>query len=142
LASCAGIFVLPAAIPNTAIDRIFFGPLSIEGLDRISFREVEEQIVPVTSPHKLGSSSLFHWFALQMPPLETPSYSQGKPASARTPVRAYPRSVLAWQVDYVVGEVQRDFIQREIGVLDLFGEHDVAIAVVVRKRSGSVGTYG
>jgi hypothetical protein len=45
-------------------------------------------------------------------------------------------------VDYVVGEVQRDFIQREIGVLDLFGEHDVAIAVVARKRSGSVGTYG
>jgi len=27
-------------------------------------------------------------------------------------------------------------------VLDLLGEHDVAIAIVARKRSGSVGTYG
>src|ERR1700687_6436358 len=51
-------------------------------------------------------------------------------------------SVLAWQMDHVVSEIQRDFIQREIGVLDLLGEHDVAIAIVARKRSGSVGTYG
>ncbi len=49
-------------------------------------------------------------------------------------------SVLAWQVDYVVGKVQCDFIQRKIGVLDLLGEHDVAVAIVARKRSGSVGT--
>jgi hypothetical protein len=45
-------------------------------------------------------------------------------------------------VDDVVGEVQSDFIQREICVLDLLGEHDVAVAVIARKRSGSVGTYG
>jgi len=45
-------------------------------------------------------------------------------------------------VDYVVGKVQRDFIQWKIGVLDLLGEHDVAVAIVARKRSGSVGTYG
>ena len=27
-------------------------------------------------------------------------------------------------------------------MLDLLGEHDVAVAIVARKRSGSVGTYG
>ena len=47
-----------------------------------------------------------------------------KPGPARTPARAWRWSVLARQVDHVVGEVQCDFIQREIGVLDLFGEHD------------------
>src|ERR1700678_2586881 len=52
------------------------------------------------------------------------------------------RSVLARQVDYPVGEIQRDFIQRKIGVLNLFGEHDIAVAIVARERSGSVGTYG
>jgi hypothetical protein len=57
-------------------------------------------------------------------------------------VRAWRWSVLAWQVDHVVGEVQRDFIQRKIRVLDLFGERDIAIAIVARQRSGSVGTYG
>jgi len=45
-------------------------------------------------------------------------------------------------MDHVVSEIKRDFIQREIRVLDLLGEHDVAIAIVARKRSGSVGTYG
>ncbi len=44
-------------------------------------------------------------------------------------------------MDDVLGEVQRDFIQREIGVLDVLGEHDVSIAVVAGKRSGSVGMY-
>src|ERR1700733_1073352 len=65
-----------------------------------------------------------------------------KPAPAKTPVRVSRCSVLAWQVDYVVGEVQRDFIQREICVLDFLSEHDVAVAIVARKRSASVGTYG
>ena len=45
-------------------------------------------------------------------------------------------------MDYLVGEVQCDFIQRKIRVLDLLGEYDLAIAIVARKRSGSVGTYG
>src|ERR1017187_3748227 len=45
-------------------------------------------------------------------------------------------------MDHIVGEVQGDFIQRKIGVLDLLGKHDVAVAIVARKRSGSVGTYG
>ena len=66
---------------------------------------------------------------------------QKKPAPARTPGRVYRWSVLAGQVDYVVGEVQRDFIQRKISVLDLFGEDDVAVAIIARKSSGSVGTY-
>jgi hypothetical protein len=57
-------------------------------------------------------------------------------------VRVSRCSVLAWQVDYVVGKVQRDFIQREICVLDLLSEHDVAVAIVARERSASVGVYG
>jgi len=45
-------------------------------------------------------------------------------------------------MDHVVGEVQCDFIQRKIRVLDLLGEHDVAVAIVARQCSGSVWTYG
>ena len=44
-------------------------------------------------------------------------------------------------MDYIVGKVQRDLIQRKIRVLDLLGEHDIAVAIVARKRSGSVGTH-
>jgi hypothetical protein len=65
-----------------------------------------------------------------------------KPAPARMPARAERWSILAWQVDYSVGKVQCEFIQRKIRVLDLLGEHDVAVAIVARKRSGLVGTYG
>ena len=45
-------------------------------------------------------------------------------------------------MDHVVSEIQRDFVQREIGVLDPLGEHNVAIAIVACKRSGSIGTHG
>jgi|ERR1700674_5895610 hypothetical protein len=45
-------------------------------------------------------------------------------------------------MDHIVGEVQGDFIQQKISVLDLLGEHDVAVAIVTRKRSGSIGPYG
>lgn len=67
-----------------------------------------------------------------------------RPAPARTPARAKRQrwSILAWQVDDVVREVQCDFIQREIRVLDLLGEDDVAVAIVARKRTGPIGTYG
>ena len=58
------------------------------------------------------------------------------------PARAWRWSVLARHVDHVVGEVQCDFIQRKIGVLDLLAEHDIAVAIVARKRGGSVGTHG
>jgi len=58
------------------------------------------------------------------------------------PARAWRWSILAWQVDDVVGEVQSDFIQREIGVLDFLGEDDVAVTIVARKRTGSIGAYG
>ncbi len=44
-------------------------------------------------------------------------------------------------MDHVVGEIQRDFIQREIGVLDRLGEHDIGVAIVARKRGGSVGMH-
>src|ERR1035438_7100361 len=45
-------------------------------------------------------------------------------------------------MDHVVGKIQSEFIQRKIGVLYLLGEHDIAVAIVARKRSGSIGTYG
>jgi hypothetical protein len=45
-------------------------------------------------------------------------------------------------VDYLVGKIQRDFIQRTIRVLDLLGKHDVTVAIIARKCSGSVGTHG
>jgi hypothetical protein len=45
-------------------------------------------------------------------------------------------------VDHVVREIQCGFIQRKIGVLDLLGEHDVSVAIVAAKRSGSVRVYG
>src|SRR5712692_10809716 len=45
-------------------------------------------------------------------------------------------------MDYVVGKIQCEFIQWKIGMLDLLGEHDIAVAIIARKRSGSVGTYG
>jgi hypothetical protein len=45
-------------------------------------------------------------------------------------------------MDHVVNEIQRDFVQREIGVLDRLGEHDVAVAIVARQGGGAVGTYG
>ncbi len=58
------------------------------------------------------------------------------------PARAWRWSVLARQVDHVVSEIQRDFIQREIGVLDLLGVHDIAVAIVARQRGAPVGTHG
>jgi hypothetical protein len=64
-----------------------------------------------------------------------------KPAPARTPARVSHCSVLARQVDHVVGEIQFDLIQRKIRVLDLLGEHDVAVAIIASERSGSVGAY-
>ena len=45
-------------------------------------------------------------------------------------------------MDYVVGEVECDLFQREVGVLNVLGDHDVAVAVVAGQRRGSVGTYG
>jgi hypothetical protein len=65
-----------------------------------------------------------------------------QPAPARTPARVRRCSILARQVDHVVGEVKCDFIQRKIRVLDLFSEHDIPVSIVAPKRSGPVGMYG
>jgi hypothetical protein len=35
-------------------------------------------------------------------------------------------------MDYIIGKVQFDLIQRKIRVLDLFCEHDVAVAIIAR----------
>jgi hypothetical protein len=45
-------------------------------------------------------------------------------------------------VDDVVGEVKRDFVQPKIRVLDLFGEYDVAIAIVAGQLGGTIRAYG
>ena len=42
-------------------------------------------------------------------------------------------------MDYVVSEVERDGIQREIGVLDFFGEHSVAVSVSAGESGCVVG---
>jgi hypothetical protein len=63
-------------------------------------------------------------------------------APARMPARAERWSILAWQVDDTVGEVQGNLIQREIGVLDLLREDDIAVAIIARKSCGAVGDYG
>jgi hypothetical protein len=70
------------------------------------------------------------------------AYSQ-KAGASRRPARGCAHgSGLARQVNHVVGEVKCDLIQRKVGVLDLLGEHDIAVAIVARKCGGSVGTYG
>ena len=59
--------------------------------------------------------------------------------------RAWPLlscSILAGQVDDVVGEVELDRVEREIGVRDLFGKDHVSVAVVAGERGGSVRLNG
>jgi len=64
-----------------------------------------------------------------------------KTRAVRRPARVSICSVLARQVDYPVDEIECDFIQWKICVLDLLGEHDLAVAIIACKRSGSVGAY-
>src|SRR5579872_1066734 len=49
------------------------------------------------------------------------------------------RSVLAWQIDHVIGEPERNLVEREIRVLDLFRENGVAVAVTASERRTSIG---
>src|SRR6266849_5729711 len=58
----------------------------------------------------------------------------------RMPPARASRSVLARQVDHVVREVERDFIEREVGERDFLRENDVVIAVVAGECCGIVGT--
>lgn len=51
------------------------------------------------------------------------------------------RLMLARQIDHVVGEVERDFVEREVRVLDFLRIHDVAVAVVACERGGSIRAY-
>src|ERR1035441_9103176 len=52
------------------------------------------------------------------------------------------RLVLARQVNDVVHEIKRDFIEREICVLDLLRENDVAVSVATRERGAVVWPDG
>jgi hypothetical protein len=49
------------------------------------------------------------------------------------------RLVFARQQDDVVGEIERDFIQREVGECDPLGENDGAVAIVAREQGSVVG---
>ncbi len=49
--------------------------------------------------------------------------------------------MLAGQVNHVVGEIQGDFIEREVGIVDLLRQDGVAVAVAACQRCGLVGTY-
>ena len=48
-------------------------------------------------------------------------------------------SIFTGQVDDVVGEVELDGVEREIGVRDLFAKDHVSVAVVTGEGSGFVG---
>ena len=48
-------------------------------------------------------------------------------------------SVLAGQVDHLIGEIHRDFVEREIGVFDFLREHDVAVAIIAGGSASAVG---
>jgi hypothetical protein len=49
-------------------------------------------------------------------------------------------SVFAWQVNDVVREIESDFVERKIGVLDLLLEHGLAVAILATERRGAVGS--
>ena len=47
-------------------------------------------------------------------------------------------SMLAWQIDHVVREPQRNFVDRKIGVLDVLRVNDVVVTIAANQRCGSV----
>ncbi len=51
-------------------------------------------------------------------------------------------SILAGQVDDIVGEIELDGFEREIGVRDLFAKDHVAVAIVAGEGGGFVGPDG
>jgi hypothetical protein len=51
-------------------------------------------------------------------------------------------SIFTWQVDYVVGEIERNSFEREICERDLFSENDIAVAVVTGEGGGLLGPDG
>lgn len=48
-------------------------------------------------------------------------------------------SIFTGQVDDVVGEVELDGVEREIGVRDLFAKDHVSVAVVTGEGGGVIG---
>lgn len=51
-------------------------------------------------------------------------------------------SVLAWQQQHVVGEVEGDFLEREIGERDVLGDQQVPVSIGGTCRGGAVGPHG
>jgi hypothetical protein len=51
------------------------------------------------------------------------------------------RSVLTREQDRVVREVERDAVQRKVGVFELLAEDHAAVAVVAGQGAGLVGAY-
>ena len=52
------------------------------------------------------------------------------------------RLILARQQDGLIGEVEADLVQREVGEFDLLGEHHAVITVVTGEGCGLVGRNG
>ena len=50
--------------------------------------------------------------------------------------------ILTGQVDDVVGEIELDGVEREIGVRDLFAKDHISVAIVTGESSGIVGLDG
>jgi len=47
--------------------------------------------------------------------------------------------VLAPKIDYIIGEIECDSVEREVRVLDSFRIHDVAVSVIACEHRGTIG---
>jgi hypothetical protein len=74
--------------------------------------------------------------------------AHGEAEAAKRPrrfVAAWPvmaSSIFTRQVDYVVGEIERNGFEREICERDLFSENDIAVTVVAVESGGLLGPDG
>ena len=50
--------------------------------------------------------------------------------------------MLARQVDHVIGEVERNLIERKICELDVLGVDDIVVAIVADERRSAILAYG
>ena len=59
-----------------------------------------------------------------------------KPAPAQRPARAGASSVFVRQIDDIVGEPERDFVEQKVGEGGILPEHDIRRANRFRQISG------
>ena len=71
--------------------------------------------------------------------LSRPRHEKSPPGG--NPKRANRASIFARQQDHTVGEVQVDFRQGKVGVVDGFREHHAAVAVLANQAGAAVGLH-